>query len=297
MRRFLMSGLAALAVACMPVRGAPQDNPQAKAAAQKTPKEQFQAVLDEYQKAMADFSEAYSKAGTDAERSKIATDRYPKPESYAARFQAIADAAPGDPVAVEALIWTIQLGFTTNPTKAMRQLAEQHADSPKLASLTQQLAYSNSADAERLLRAIIDKNRDRTARAGATLALAQYLNGKITLIRSLNDGKLGPGQTVDRLLNTQGYDKDGIARLKAADTGAMLKEVESLFEKVQKEFGDVNLGREPLAKTAANELNEIRNLGVGKPCPEISGQDVDGKPLKLSDYRGKVVVVDFWGDW
>ena len=31
--------------------------------------------------------------------------------------------------------------------------------------------------------------------------------------------------------------------------------------------------------------------------PEIDGVDFDGKPLKLSDYRGKVVVLVFWGSW
>jgi hypothetical protein len=30
---------------------------------------------------------------------------------------------------------------------------------------------------------------------------------------------------------------------------------------------------------------------------EITGKDTDGVPFKLSDYRGKVVVLDFWGDW
>ena len=40
-----------------------------------------------------------------------------------------------------------------------------------------------------------------------------------------------------------------------------------------------------------------RGTGIGKAAPEITGQDVDGKPLKLSDYQGKVVLVDFWGDW
>jgi hypothetical protein len=35
----------------------------------------------------------------------------------------------------------------------------------------------------------------------------------------------------------------------------------------------------------------------GDIAPEISGQDLDGAPFKLSDYRGKVVLLDFWGDW
>jgi hypothetical protein len=36
---------------------------------------------------------------------------------------------------------------------------------------------------------------------------------------------------------------------------------------------------------------------VGLAAPEIAGQDLDGVSFKLSDYRGKVVMLDFWGDW
>jgi peroxiredoxin len=38
-------------------------------------------------------------------------------------------------------------------------------------------------------------------------------------------------------------------------------------------------------------------LQVGQAAPEIDGKDLDGKPMKLSAFRGKVVVLDFWGDW
>lgn len=36
---------------------------------------------------------------------------------------------------------------------------------------------------------------------------------------------------------------------------------------------------------------------VGSAAPEIEGTDIDEVPFKLSDYRGHVVVLDFWGDW
>jgi thiol-disulfide isomerase/thioredoxin len=36
---------------------------------------------------------------------------------------------------------------------------------------------------------------------------------------------------------------------------------------------------------------------IGKVAPEIDGEDIDGKPMKLSDYRGRVVVLVFWGAW
>ena len=39
-----------------------------------------------------------------------------------------------------------------------------------------------------------------------------------------------------------------------------------------------------------------RTQGFIEPGMHV-GEDLDGTPMKLSDYRGKVVVLDFWGDW
>ena len=36
---------------------------------------------------------------------------------------------------------------------------------------------------------------------------------------------------------------------------------------------------------------------IGEPAPEIEGEDVDGVRFKLSEYKGKVVLLDFWGHW
>jgi hypothetical protein len=38
-------------------------------------------------------------------------------------------------------------------------------------------------------------------------------------------------------------------------------------------------------------------LNVNQLAPEISAEDLDGVSFKLSDYRGKVVLLDFWGHW
>jgi hypothetical protein len=297
-RRAVTALLAVLALACTPARGAPDDPPQAKAQAQakKTPKEQFEAVLDEYQKAQAGFSQAYSKAKTDEERSKVFNEKYPKASEYATRFLAIADAAPDDPTAVSALTWCIQLGAGADASKVMLRLAEKYAADPKISTAITGVAYSSSPAAETLLRAVIEKNRNRDTRGNATLALAQFLNRRVELIRTLKENDTR-ARNIEPFLTSQGYDKEAIARLKSTDPAQVLKEVESLFEKVEKEYADIGSGRGSLGKQAAAELNEIRNLGVGKPSPEITGEDLDGKTFKLSDYRGKVVVVDFWGDW
>jgi predicted Zn finger-like uncharacterized protein len=41
----------------------------------------------------------------------------------------------------------------------------------------------------------------------------------------------------------------------------------------------------------------VVGLEIGNEAPDIEGEDLDGVPFKLSDYRGKVVMLDFWGNW
>jgi len=292
-----MAMFALWALAGMPAVGALDDPDKVQAPSKKTPKEQFQAELDAYQEAQKVFSQAYSKAKTDEERSKVFNEKFPKASEYASRFLAIADAAPDDPAAVDALIWYIQLGSGGDTSKAMRRLAEKHAADPRLARVVSTIAYSNSPSGEALLRAVLEKNRDRTARGNATMALAKFLKNRAELIAALG-GDDQRSRRIEQILTSQeGYDKAALDRLKATDSAALAREIESLFEQVVKEFGDINAGLATLGKQAASELNEIRNLGIGRPCPEIIGEDIDGKPFKLSDYKGKVVVVDFWGDW
>lgn len=47
----------------------------------------------------------------------------------------------------------------------------------------------------------------------------------------------------------------------------------------------------------ALSLTQRDGFAVGTLAPDFQGTDQDGKKFKLSDYRGKVVVLDFWGDW
>ena len=46
---------------------------------------------------------------------------------------------------------------------------------------------------------------------------------------------------------------------------------------------------------ARPELAELQRLTIGKPAPETQGQDFEGDPIKLGDYRGNVVLLIFWG--
>ena len=75
------------------------------------------------------------------------------------------------------------------------------------------------------------------------------------------------------------------------------KQAEEFFDKVVKEFPDAEASGRSISKMAQGQLFETRNLAIGKVAPEIEGKKADGSDFKLSDYRGQVVVIDFFGDW
>ncbi len=61
-----------------------------------------------------------------------------------------------------------------------------------------------------------------------------------------------------------------------------------------RDIGRLNAGyQDPVERSSFM----VRALGVGKTAPETSGTDLDGRAFKLSDFRGKVVVLTFSADW
>lgn len=243
---------------------------QAKAkeeASAATPAERYRDLLKAYQKAEQEFFTEYQKAKTDEERGKLIETKMPKREDYGGKMLRIALDAPKDPVAVEALVWAALNSGGIPANQAMKILAADHVQDPKIASLCSRLVYDRSSQSENLLREILAKNPGREAKGQACLALGQRLK--------MQADQVGSKQ----------------------ETEAMTREAETLLERVTKEFAEINGGRGTLGDTAKNELNELRNLSIGKIAPELKGEDIDGKSMKLTDFRGKVVVIDFWGDW
>lgn len=58
-------------------------------------------------------------------------------------------------------------------------------------------------------------------------------------------------------------------------------------------------GTEAASKSEAiiDQLRAELALAEGKPFPAFAVTGLDGKPLSLEDYKGKVVLVDFWATW
>ena len=69
--------------------------------------------------------------------------------------------------------------------------------------------------------------------------------------------------------------------------------VVSILDKLKKE-DDLD---ELLRRWIKDLRYKVTHLVVGCEAPEIEGFDQGGKKFRLSDYRGKVVLLPFWGIW
>jgi hypothetical protein len=147
---------------------------------------------------------------------------------------------------------------------------EHHLTSPGVESLIPTLARQGRGYDVALLKTLIEKNPAKPVKAMAAYTLAQSVKAEAE----------GP-------------------KVKDADIEAKQAEAIKALEKLAEEYGDVQLTavRGKVADVARTAIEEIKKSPVGKVTPEIEGEDIEGVKFKLSDYRGKVVLLDFWGHW
>lgn len=174
---------------------------------------------------------------------------------------------PGSPESVDALRFAARIlsasGRSFDGRHYLDDLLGEAAEDPALipsalAAVNALAGLPHSPELERYLRRVIDDGETPAVRATAGVVLI----GALT-----NAG--------------------------AEDLGAEAMELSRL---VADRFG-VERCRGSTVREHLKEMLAAQQVAVGSIAPEIRGADADGVPFSLSDYRGKVVVLDFWADW
>jgi hypothetical protein len=172
--------------------------------------------------------------------------------------------------AVERLSKADTANLARQGNRYAQQFAENYLERTKpdrFAQLCQALSYSTDEVSETLLRTLLEKDSRREVQGLVSLTLAQELKRRLEM--------------------TPAGDERIAAKVR--------QESEKLIRRASDQFGDVKLAAGgTVGDKAQLELDDILHLAVGKVAPEIEGQDQDGRKFKLSDYRGKLVVLDFW---
>ena len=260
-----------------------------------------QTQLDVIKKALADawkaFEKKYEAAKTDEERQKLVeSEAYPRGDEYAKKLMPIVEADPKDSVAADALCWIIrQSQEPATKAKARDLLLTHHIKSESMAELCSDMAFQPSKSNLEAVDWILKETPHKSVKGKAHWAKAQILTGAVSTAKTLAEEGMKPEE---RKSYEEYLGADTIAWVKTLDAKAATAESEKIYELIAENYADVPLwGDRSLADAAKGELFEIRNLAIGKTAPDIVGKDADGVEFKLSDYRGKVVVLDFWGYW
>ncbi|MBI3410258.1 MAG: redoxin domain-containing protein [Planctomycetes bacterium] len=255
------------------------------------PSDEYQALLKEHRAELQAFNKAYREAKTNQEKQKVSAEMYPKGDKYALRFIELAEKNAKEPFAVDALIWIVSGPGRGSSAKAdlraWELLFRDHIASEKLGGVCQMLTFSFNPTSETRLRTLFEKSPHRNVKGKALLALGQLLKNRPDTLQQFKD-RPELAKSLD----------DETKKLLEQDPKVLAKEAESILEQAEKEYGDVKLQfYGTIAAKAKSELFDIRHLSVGKTAPEVEGYDQDGKKFKLSDYRGKVVLLDFWSQF
>jgi len=228
------------------------------------------------------------------EKEKIGEKQAKMIADFAKRALAIADKyAKEKDAAADALIWVVTHAESgSEKTKAIDLIIHDHISNKKIeTTVLPRLVGMPLEDNEKLFRAVAEKADTPDRKATAKLQLAKFLKSKAEAVEQVK----GLDENTKKMIEMR-VGKDALAKIVSADPVKATAEAEKLFESIVKDADKESISAS-IKANAESELFEMQHLAIGKQAQDIEGEDIDGKKFKLSDYKGKVVVIDFWGNW
>ena len=220
-------------------------------------------------------------------------------DRFARRVLEVATKEPRTAKAEKALVWLVStFGVNRRPEAetALTILARDHAASDGLKDLLypKSVLFWYSSAAETFLRRLIASSPSLEIRGRATFQLAKLLEDRAQYVRR---GQL-MGKSDPVYFRPLAIALDVREQLMKSDPKKLEDEAAQLYQRVITDFAtvkvDMRSGRSPqtpLAAIAKFPLGALQRLSIGKVAPKIDGVDLDGNTMKLSDYRGKIVVL------
>ena len=112
-----------------------------------------------------------------------------------------------------------------------------------------------------------------------------------------NDAKAEPPKQGERPRRPEAFMVTARAPYIARGLGSNKHMPEEIVEMIVGELESLKEEYPDQTELLDKEIFKVSNLTIGREAPNIKGVDTDEVEFELKDYRGKVVVIDFWGDW
>ncbi len=179
---------------------------------------------------------------------------------------------------------------------ALWPIVEEDLADDASASALQSIAtmHHSEADRDRAI-ALLARHHVKTARMADFAFLFEDFVDEIDGVRALLERVAAENPAVD----ARGQAAFALALADAArahDEASIAACVERL-RSVAAAYPQAESGNSTVAQRAEEEIGKLEAHGIGRLAPQIEGVGVDGEPLRLSAYRGKVVMLSFWGHW
>jgi len=223
----------------------------------------LQALVERFNARRAELMEAYRAAKTDEERTAFRQEL--GGASWIPEFEALAAELTGTDAGARARIWVLRLSRSDKDAawKAIQGLLDDSIGSPVMEELAGELRY------------------------------ASYIHGEEKVLSALERLRASPHERVQAISTFI----SGAIRLESEDE-ATRKSARECLETVVSRYGSLAYrGKSTFGAAAGACLFELDHLQIGMKVPDFEAVDENGVSWKLSDYAGKVVVVDFWGAW
>ncbi|QDV39167.1 TlpA family protein disulfide reductase [Tautonia plasticadhaerens] len=243
------------------------------------PSADFEALRREYQAAEEAFRkylrEEYKEADAEGCRLYIPFSETP-PAQFARRFLGFAEAHPDHPSAFDSLEHAIRGSYEYPDVRGrtLDLLRVSYVTEPEIERLVVPLIISHDGPTDDLVFEIIARNPDPEIRILAYKALIRRAEESI--------------QFADRVRFDEAIRRD----IEANEGGGSLEGVLERGDRAKAEIEDYT--------KVARDLHgpgRFPDLSIGSPAPEAAGRRLDGEEETLAEYRGKVVVLDFWATW
>lgn len=216
-----------------------------------------QDFMQARQKGFVAMQKATTEAGQLAAKKLL-----PQESDYIPKILALLKEDAGDDVAITALTMAI-FAFETKD-KQIAGYLEQNIKNPKMIRFVSEAIGGAPPGVKPVLERLLKDSTDLNTKGLSCFALAQQAFEE-------ESEKTPSGKNPD------------------------FKTAAVLFKRLSTEFAEVKLDKTSLADVAQGFLFEIQSLNIGQPAPEAISKNLKGDKASLADFKGKVVVLDFWG--
>ncbi|RWY55753.1 TlpA disulfide reductase family protein [Mucilaginibacter gilvus] len=168
------------------------------------------------------------------------------------------------------------------------------ADSLKQAKITGSKVNDDDARLKAALKPIVEKARAISMEAQAATPVQQqsaaFQNSMTAKYKALQDEQRSMLKTFISS-NPDSY-LSLLALTSVSGPSPDVAEVEPIFNSLSEELKNSDQGRQ-----LRYSLDNLKITAIGSIAPDFIQNDVNGKAVQLSSFRGKYVLIDFWASW